>query len=161
MIDVEKIAAEIRGQPPEEQIDSLLINPVQQHQGQVLIVDDSAVARKQLSHLLNRAGFRVIEASDGQDAIDKMVHLKAQAPGQQLTAVLQMVITDVEMPRMDGYLLTSRIKSDPQLQAMPVLMHSSLSGQANIDKGKQAGCDEYMVKLDPQSLLEVVSRYVR
>ena len=161
MIDVEKIAAEIRGQPMEEYIDSMLIDPVRQQQGRVLIVDDSTVARKQLSHLLTRAGFNVIEASDGQDAIDKMVHLRAQAPGQQLTAALRMVITDVEMPRMDGYLLTTRIKSDPQLRELPVIMHSSLSGQANIDKGKQAGCDDYLVKLDPQTLLEAVNRLLR
>ncbi|MCC7261311.1 MAG: chemotaxis protein CheV [Candidatus Latescibacteria bacterium] len=160
MIDVEKIAAEIRGQPLEEVVDSMLIDPVQQHQGRVLIVDDSAVARKQLSHMLTRAGFRVVEASDGQDAIDKMVRLRAQAPGHQLKAELQMVITDVEMPRMDGYLLTSRIKSDPQLRDLPVIMHSSLSGQANIDKGRQSGCDEYLVKLDPQTLLDTISRYI-
>lgn len=160
MIDVEKIAAEIRGQPLEEVIDSMIIDPVRQHQGRVLIVDDSAVARKQLSHMLTRSGFRVLEASDGQDAIDKMIRLRAQAPGHQLKAELQMVITDVEMPRMDGYLLTSRIKSDPQLRDLPVIMHSSLSGQANIDKGRQAGCDEYLVKLDPQTLLDAISRYI-
>jgi two-component system chemotaxis response regulator CheV len=160
MIDVEKIAAEIRGQPLEEHIDSMLVDPIVQHQGRVLIVDDSAVARKQLSHLLTRAGFRVLEATDGQDAIDKMIRLRAHAPGNDLSAELKMVITDVEMPRMDGYLLTTRIKSDPNLRKLPVLMHSSLSGQANIAKGKEAGCDEYLVKLDPQSLLEVVGRYL-
>ena len=139
----------------------MLIEPVAQHQGRILIVDDSAVARKQLSHMLTRAGYRVVEASDGQDAIEKMVRLRAHAPGQQLSAELQMVISDVEMPRMDGYLLTTRIKADPELKDLPVIMHSSLSGQANIEKGRQAGCDEYLVKLDPQTLLEVVARYIR
>ena len=85
---------------------------------------------------------------------------RAKKAGRPLREELQMVVTDVEMPRMDGYSLTARIKGDKVLGVLPVIMHSSLAGEANLRKGRQAGCDEYMVKFEPKALLGVIEKYL-
>jgi len=71
-----------------------------------------------------------------------------------------LIITDVEMPEMDGYLLTKMIKSDARFSRIPVLMHSSLSGESNDKHGKDNGVDEYIYKFEPQRLAEVVTRFL-
>ena len=69
-----------------------------------------------------------------------------------------LVLTDVEMPEMDGYILTKRIKSDPRFAGVPVIMHSSLSGMSNQQLGKSVGVDEYVAKFEPQRLSETLAR---
>jgi two-component system, chemotaxis family, chemotaxis protein CheV len=159
IIDVEKVVAEMQGRTPEEEIDAhFASHPPEQHKGRIYIVDDSMVARKQMAHSLKKSGYQVMEASDGQQAFKQLVKICENGP---ITDQLDLVITDVEMPVMDGYSLTTRIKGDAQLRDLPVLMHSSLSGEANRSKGMAAGCDEYMVKFEPEILLETVNRHLK
>ena len=84
----------------------------------------------------------------------------ADASGAPLKDTLQLVITDVEMPEMDGYLLTKNIKSDPRFAGIPVIMHSSLSGISNQTLGKSVGVDDYVSKFEPQRLAEMIARYL-
>jgi len=72
--------------------------------------------------------------------------------------VVQLVLTDVEMPEMDGYILTKNIKSDQRFAGIPVVMHSSLSSMSNQQLGKSVGIDEYVPKFEPQRLAETLSR---
>ncbi len=163
LIDVEKIVAEMHGKSLEASVDERLgTQPVKQHQARVLVVDDSGVARKQVSLTLSKAGYEIVEAEDGQEAFEKLESIKSQAlvAGRDVADDLQVVVTDVEMPRMDGYSLTARIKSDESLRALPVIMHSSLGGEANAGKGQEAGCDEYVVKFDPVDLLNTIEKYL-
>ncbi|MCX7896708.1 MAG: response regulator, partial [Rhodocyclaceae bacterium] len=71
---------------------------------------------------------------------------------------VQLVLTDVEMPEMDGYILTRNIKSDARFAGIPVLMHSSLSSMQNQQLGKSVGVDEYVPKFEPQRLAETLTR---
>jgi len=161
LIDVERIVAEIQGQSVEEQIDTQIGDQqVAQHRGHILVVDDSSVARKQMSLTLKKGGYDVVEAADGQEAFGLLTRMasEAEAAGHAIGDDLLLVISDVEMPRMDGYSLVSMIKQDDHLRLLKVVLHSSLSGPANVDRALQAGCDEYMVKFDPRLLLETVEK---
>jgi two-component system chemotaxis response regulator CheV len=78
--------------------------------------------------------------------------MQAELSGKRLNETLHLVLTDVEMPEMDGYMLTKLIKSDPRFAGIPVLMHSSLSGSSNQKLGQSVGVDEYVSKFEAQKL---------
>ena len=82
----------------------------------------------------------------------------AETSGQEITDLVSLVLTDVEMPEMDGYILTKKIKSDPRFAGVPVIMHSSLSGMSNQQVGKSVGVDEYVPKFEAQKLSETLTR---
>ena len=115
-------------------------------------------SRKQLSLRLKAAGYEIIGANNGQDGLDK---LQALTQGKDVLDVIQLVVYDVEMPIMDGYSMTAKIKGDERLGVLPVIMHSSLAGEANFRKGHEAGCDDYIVKFDPQVLLHAVEQLLQ
>ena len=72
--------------------------------------------------------------------------------------LVQVILTDVEMPEMDGYMLTRKIKEDKRFSGIPVLMHSSLSSTSNQQLGKTVGVDEYIPKFEPQKLSQALAR---
>ena len=126
----------------------------------VLFADDSAVARKQISQTLDAMHVRHIAAQNGREAWEQLQRIaqRATASGKPIDAFVQLVLTDVEMPEMDGYMLTRRIKSDQRLCTLPVVMHSSLSGQSNEQIGTAVGVDAYVTKFEPGRLANTVSR---
>ncbi len=126
----------------------------------VLYADDSSVARKQISTTLDALDVRRIEAQNGRQAWDEMQRIAdhATAIGKPVTDFLQVVLTDVEMPEMDGYMLTRKIKADHRFSGIPVIMHSSLSGSSNHQLGKSVGVDEYVSKFEPQRLADTLTR---
>lgn len=77
---------------------------------------------------------------------------QAELSGRPLKDLLHLVLTDVEMPEMDGFMLTKCIKTDPRFAGIPVLMHSSLSGSSNQQLGQSVGVDDYVSKFEPQKL---------
>ena len=128
----------------------------------MFFADDSIVARKQIEKTLNALGVRYVMAMNGRQAWEELdkAATYAQASGKPITSVVTMVLTDIEMPEMDGYILTKKIKSDPRFHGVPVVMHSSLSGMSNQALGKSVGVDEYVSKFEPQRLAEVISRRI-
>jgi len=161
LIDVEKIVAEIAGDDLEETSrEGTRETPPAEGAPRVLIADDSAVALKQLGRALRQAGYEVLESKDGRQALERIRDLATRAAeeGGGISDQLQLLVTDAEMPRMDGYSLTVAVKQDEALRGLPVIMHSSLDGEANVRRGREAGCDEYLVKFDADSLLECVGR---
>ena len=84
----------------------------------------------------------------------------ADASHTSMKDLVQVILTDVEMPEMDGYMLTRKIKADGRFKGIPIVMHSSLSGQSNQQHGKTNGVDEYIPKFEPQRLAEVVTRFL-
>jgi two-component system chemotaxis response regulator CheV len=82
----------------------------------------------------------------------------AESTGRKASDLVSLVLTDVEMPEMDGYILTRMIKSDPRFEGVPVIMHSSLSGMSNQQLGKSVGVDEYVPKFEPQRLADTLRR---
>jgi two-component system chemotaxis response regulator CheV len=111
----------------------------------ILLVDDSAFIRNGVKQALVRAGYAVTEASDGVEAY-ALVEAKQFA----------LVISDVEMPRMDGLSLTKKIRSNPRLAELPVVLHTSLSGKANQQAGLVVGANGYVIKNDFRTLFELI-----
>lgn len=115
----------------------------------ILVAEDSAFFRRQLTAMLERQGYSVVGAEDGQQAFEILCN-----PDNHF----DLVLSDVEMPNMNGLQLCQRIKTSPALQHLPVLMLSSLAGDEDIQRGKGAGADDYQVKLDQDALLSGVAR---
>lgn len=130
----------------------------------VLYADDSSMARKQIEKTLQQLGVKYVAARNGQEAWDKLQDIakEAQESGLPVEKVLHAIITDIEMPEMDGYVLTRKIKQDARFAKVPVLMHSSLSADTNIAMGKSVGADIYVAKFNPkefsQALMPLIER---
>ena len=151
MMDVEKVLAET------SLVDDshLFINvtPIKEDR-MIFFADDSVVARKQIERTLNAMNIKYAQAINGLRAWEELQRMAMQADlaGHKLCDILHLVLTDVEMPEMDGYMLTKMIKSDARFQGIPVLMHSSLSGASNQKLGESVGVDAYVSKFEPQKL---------
>jgi two-component system chemotaxis response regulator CheV len=156
VLDVEKVLAETAGTIDDPTLYSGL--DAIKRQATVLFADDSAVARKQIATTLEHMGIRHISAKNGIEAWEKLEALAERADTSQtaLRESLQAIITDVEMPGMDGYVLTRKIKQDKRFEGIPVLMHSSLSADANIKLGTEVGADAYIAKFNPQEFARIL-----
>ncbi len=153
IIDVEKVLSEIvtvsedvsEGVIEEEAIDET------QH---VLIADDSSVARNQVKRVLDKLGVMTTVCNDGKQALDQ---LKAWTnEGRRVSDFLSLVISDVEMPVMDGYTLTTEIRKDPELANLQVILHTSLSGVFNQSMIEKVGANSFLAKFEPDELARVV-----
>jgi len=120
----------------------------------VLFADDSSVARKQIEMTLDKLGVRHISCRNGLDAWKRLEEIADQAEmaKKPVYDLVQMILTDIEMPEMDGYVLTRKVKSDPRFVGIPVVMHSSLSAAANIAMGQSVGADNYVPKFSAKEL---------
>ena len=151
MMDVEKVLAETS--IVDDGHSFINIEPVKEER-RIFFADDSAVARKQIERTLEAMNIKYTSAINGMrgwEDLQKMAS-QAEAAGRHLCDELHLVLTDVEMPEMDGYMLTKMIKSDPRFSGIPVLMHSSLSGSSNQKLGESVGVDSYVAKFEPQKL---------
>jgi two-component system chemotaxis response regulator CheV len=156
IIDVEKVLAEIV--PYETAVSDGLIDldimaNVSAAGLKVLAVDDSAIARSQVKETLVSLGIEVIQASDGEEAFNILKKLSKEGP---INSQLLMVITDAEMPRMDGYMLTTEIRAHPDLKDMYVILHTSLSGSFNEAMVDKVGCNAFLSKFQPDGLAAAV-----
>jgi len=156
ILDVERVLAETDqfGQDIDEFADIEKMD----EEMTILFADDSSMARKQIEQTLNHLGVKYIAARNGSEALEKLMDIKerAEALGKPVTEFVNGVLTDVEMPEMDGYVLTKKIKGDPVLCKLPILMHSSLSADANISMGKTVGADIYIPKFSTKELSDAV-----
>ena len=116
----------------------------------ILAVDDSASMRQMVSFTLKNAGFNVVEAVDGQDALEKAN-----------SRDFNLVLTDQNMPRMDGITLIKSLRAMPQYKSVPILMLTTESSDAMKQQGRAAGATGWLVKpFDPQKLIEVVKKVI-
>jgi len=124
----------------------------------IFFADDSAVARKEIIMVLDKMGVKYQQATNGLEAWEKLQSLaaRAQQDGTTLHDLVRIVLVDAEMPEMDGYVLTKNIKADKRFEGIPVVMHSSLSSEANRDMGKRVGVDAYVAKFDPAVLADTL-----
>jgi two-component system chemotaxis response regulator CheV len=120
----------------------------------ILVADDSAVARSVIELGLKAMGLPYIMAHTGKDAWDKLqvIAQEAQAEGKTVHDKIAAVLTDLEMPEMDGFTLTRNIKTDARFQGIPVVIHSSLTGTTNENHVKSVGADAYVGKFAPREL---------
>lgn len=124
----------------------------------VFFVDDSAVARKKIAETLDKLGVRHKHALNGLEAWTRLEGMAshAQQRGMSLREEVSLILVDAEMPEMDGYVLTRNIKADARFEGIPVVMHSSLSSEANRGMGKSVGVDAYVAKFDADVLAETL-----
>jgi len=157
IIDVERVFAQVNKLKVDVSEEMQKQAEEVSHDRRILIVDDSLVARKQVERAIVELGFRTETRSDGRAALEFLEELAAE---DTVDASIEMVITDIEMPRMDGYTLTRKIRENSKLKHLRVILHSSLSGQFNVDMVKRAGADDFLAKFDPDELSATVLRYV-
>ena len=127
----------------------------------ILILDDSPVARKIIKKILTKDGHTVIEAQSGIEGLQILEEIKkeAEAEGVDITDKIQLIISDIEMPGMDGLTFTRKVKEDPVLSKIPVVINTSLSDKATVDKTKFVNADAHLVKFDTKDLLHIVHEY--
>lgn len=160
MMDVEKVLAETARYDDETVFRSVV--PLDKPDALVFFADDSIVARKQIEKTLQLMNVKYVASVNGRAAweeLDKMATY-AESINKSASEMISLVLTDIEMPEMDGYILTKKIKSDPRFVGVPVIMHSSLSGMSNQQLGKSVGVDEYVAKFEPQKLSEALARRI-
>lgn len=154
VLDVERVLVDAFGEPRVPDLPPIAT----QEEAVVFFADDSMVARKEISQVLDRLGVKYHQANNGAEAwtrLQAMVQRAAQ-DGEPLRRQLNVILLDAEMPEMDGYVLTRQIKSDSRFDGVPVVMHSSLSSEANHAMGKRVGVDAYVSKFDPVVLADTL-----
>jgi two-component system chemotaxis sensor kinase CheA len=113
-------------------------------------VEDSNFFRSHVKNYLESQGYEVIEAIDGKDGFEKLCNNR-----------VDLIITDIEMPVMDGYSFTKKLKSDERFAHLKVMALTAMTGEEDIKKGLEAGIDNYQIKLDRENLLDAVMSFLR
>ncbi|HAV1341996.1 TPA: chemotaxis protein CheV [Vibrio parahaemolyticus] len=153
ILDVEKILAEIA--PVDETMDSTIGEEIAQAEQEkpivrrILIADDSTVARKQVERAITSIGFEVISVKDGKEAYNKLLEMAQEG---SIYDQISLVISDIEMPEMDGYTLTAEIRRNADLKDLYVILHSSLSGVFNQAMVERVGANTFIAKFNPDEL---------
>ncbi|OLQ87407.1 chemotaxis protein CheW [Vibrio ponticus] len=153
ILDVEKILAEIA--PVDETMDSNIGQEIEKAQAEkpvvrrILIADDSTVARKQVERAISSIGFEVVSVKDGKEAYEKLLEMSSQG---SIYEQIALVISDIEMPEMDGYTLTAEIRRHAELKDLYVILHSSLSGVFNQAMVERVGANSFIAKFNPDEL---------
>jgi two-component system chemotaxis response regulator CheV len=164
VLDVEQILQDVM--PPEQKAQGSVAGiTVKLPPGSVVLAaDDSALARSMIEQGLASMGVPYIMTKTGKEAWERLqaMHTQAIAEGKTVRDKVALVLTDLEMPEMDGFTLTRNIKSDTRFKSIPVIIHSSLTGAANEGHVKSVGADAYIAKFAADelaaTLLEVLSR---
>jgi len=151
VVDVEHVLASIEGAPAE--VSSRLQHEAEHRDfspRRIMVVDDSFVARQRLVGLFKQMNIDCVIAQDGREALEQ---LTAMSEGDEPIA---LVISDIEMPRLDGYALTRAIRETPALRQLKVVLHSSLSGIFNEALVREVGADRFIAKFQPDLLAKTV-----
>ncbi|MGS2718733.1 chemotaxis protein CheV [Eionea flava] len=164
ILDVERVLADII--PPttevsEGVIQKGLVELVGDKKLEILSVDDSQTARRQIIETVKNLGLNieVITANDGLKGLTKLQGWSEE--GIDVNEKLLMVITDAEMPEMDGYRMTYEIRKDPKLKDLHIVMHTSLSGSFNEAMVEKVGCNGFLSKFRPDELATIVQERIR
>ncbi|WCP66168.1 chemotaxis protein CheV [Vibrio tubiashii] len=160
IIDVEKVLAQIIDYDisiSEGVLDNDLVNEMVGRN--VLIVDDSSTARSQVKGTLSQLGLNIIECRDGLEALNLLKSWCDE--GKNVVEDLLLMITDAEMPEMDGYKLTHEVRSDPRMKDLHITLNTSLSGSFNEAMVEKVGCDRFISKFQPDLLVEVAQDRLR
>ncbi|MBT3506174.1 MAG: chemotaxis protein CheV [Piscirickettsiaceae bacterium] len=160
IIDVEKVLAEVVGinHQVSEDLSQNFSAQNQHRRPHILVADDSSVARKQIAKTMEQIGIDTTIVIDGKQALEQLQHW--QDEGIDVKQHIALVISDIEMPEMDGYSLTTAIRKDPALDTIQVLLHSSMSGGFNESLVEKVGANKFIAKFDPNELATAVQEMV-
>ena len=126
----------------------------------VMIADDSTVARNQVRRALEPLGINMVLAVNGQDALNQLNKIAATCE-KSISEKVALLISDIEMPEMDGYTLTAEVKNNELLRTMPVILHTSLSGVFNNAMVKKVGAEDFIPKFHPDELATAVKKWLK
>ena len=155
ILDVEQILANTFGEAAVGELQRLEEKSTDYN---VFFADDSAIARKKIAEVLDKLGVKHKHALNGLEAWTRLSGMAshAQQTNKDLRDEVQLILVDAEMPEMDGYVLTKNIKNDKRFAGIPVVMHSSLSSEANRAMGSRVGVDAYVAKFDADMLADTL-----
>lgn len=154
ILDVERILNEIS--PVSTEVSKELVEASVDHPTlgrPVLVADDSSVARKQVQRALEAIGVQCVLAKDGREALNMLLEMAKNGPIKDQIA---LVISDIEMPEMDGYTFTAEIRNNPNLKDLHVILHTSLSGVFNQAMVQKVGANNFIAKFQPDELAKAV-----
>ncbi|MGL4918052.1 MAG: chemotaxis protein CheV, partial [Aeromonas allosaccharophila] len=154
ILDVERILNEIS--PVSTEVSKELVESSVEHPTlgrPVLVADDSSVARKQVQRALEAIGVECVLAKDGREALNMLLEMAKNGPIKDQIA---LVISDIEMPEMDGYTFTAEIRNNPNLKDLHVILHTSLSGVFNQAMVQKVGANNFIAKFQPDELAKAV-----
>ncbi|TYR80325.1 chemotaxis protein CheV [Priestia megaterium] len=159
LLDFEKLVTDVN---PDTGIDQSKIKRLGQRERsnkKIVIAEDSPLLRKMISDTLEAAGYAYTEFfENGQDALEYLVSIADQ--GQSIEDEVQLVITDIEMPQMDGHHLTKKIKEDSRLSILPVIIFSSLITEDLRHKGKMVGAQGQVSKPEIGELVQMIDEFI-
>jgi len=158
IIDVEKVLSEVVGWADEvsQEFVQQSAGEEGEYQPVVLVADDSSVARNQIKRTLDQLGIECVLAKDGRQALDQLTQWADDGQSIALHDRLFMVISDIEMPEMDGYTFTTEVRKDPRLSELHILLHTSLSGVFNRAMVEKVGANDFIAKFQPDELAKTV-----
>ena len=156
ILDLESIVEEVGLYNPS--LDSDI--EIQKFDGIVLVLDDSSTARKIEVEALKKMGFDVVEAVDGEDGLKRLEELYS-VYGDDLKNKLKLILSDVEMPKMDGFHFAAKVKEDKRFEGVPIVFSSSISDAFSEARGKEAGADEYLVKFDANTFVQKLTNVLK
>ena len=157
ILDLESVVQELGIYQPTTEADEQLIEKVS---GTALILDDSLTARRLVHDALSRMGMKVVEAKDGIEGMQKLNELY-DIYGKDLTKELKIIISDVEMPKMDGFHFAANVKEDERFQTIPIVFNSSISDHFSELRGKEAGGEAYLTKFDASIFYKEISKVIK
>jgi len=153
VVDVEHVLASIDAAPAELSVEmQRQVSRCAQHPRRVMVVDDSLIARRRVVGLLGKMNIECVVAHDGREALDRLLELAQAGEDEQVG----LVVSDIEMPRLDGYALTRAIRETPSLRRLKVVLHSSLSGLFNEAMIRAVKADRFVAKFQPDVLAQAV-----
>ena len=161
VLDVEQILRDVFPHEHQAAQDTEVTSKVQLPPGAVILAaDDSAVARMLIEQGLKTMNVSYIMTKTGKEAWERlqMMANQAEAEGKSVKDKVALVLTDLEMPEMDGFTLTRNIKQDPRFKNIPVVIHSSLTGSTNEDHVKSVGADGYVAKFVAEELAATIQK---
>jgi two-component system chemotaxis response regulator CheV len=159
ILDVEKILNEISPLKTDISQDLAATLDVKSSAGKIIfIADDSSVARNQVKKALTALGLEIETAKNGQEALTRLKELASETG--DVTDKVGILVSDIEMPVMDGYTLTAEIKNNPELARLRVVLHTSLSGVFNQAMVKKVGADDFIAKFHPDELATAVEKWL-
>ena len=144
ILDLESIIEDLGLYTPSTEVHQ---SEITKFKGTALILDDSLTARKLVKNAMVEMGFNVIEAVDGEEGLKKLDEMLSIF-GDNIADELKIIVSDVEMPQMDGFTFASRVKKDKRLKDIPLVFNSSISDHFSDLRGKEAGADAYLTKFD-------------
>ncbi|MEK6261898.1 MAG: response regulator [Planctomycetota bacterium] len=131
--------------------DRFRLSPVEQRPAQILVAEDSPFFQNLIRSYLEHPPRRLTVVSDGLEALEML-----QAHPDEF----DVLISDIEMPRMDGFELVKRIRSDPVLRTLPVIAVTSLATPEHVERGLREGFDSYLIKIDKEQLVTTLDRHL-